>query len=79
MDSSDSIDTVYNRNDETVMYYNNNNGVYERTRDIENSINNLLLDEDKEKPQNLLCVYFCMFFILGSIVTVITYFIVRWA
>jgi hypothetical protein len=76
MDSTNSIDTVYNRHEETIHYYNDN-GVYERTRDIENSINNLLLDENKKKPHNLLCVYFCIFFILGSLVTVITYSIIR--
>ena len=78
MDSNDSIHTVYNKNDETFIYYNNDYGVNERTRNIGNSISNLLLDEDKHKPHNLMCAYFCMFFILGSIVTVITYFIVRW-
>ena len=76
MDSTDSIDTVYNRHEETIEYYNDN-GVYERTRDIENSINNLLLDENKKKPPNLLCFYFCMFFIIGTLVTVITYFIIK--
>jgi hypothetical protein len=62
MDSSDSIYTVYNKNEETIEYYNNDNRIYERTRDIENSINNLLIDENKQKPQNLICVYFCFFF-----------------
>jgi hypothetical protein len=79
MDSSDSIYTVYNKNEETIEYYNNDNRIYERTRDIENSINNLLIDENKKKPQNLLCVYFCFFFILGALVTVITYLIIRWS
>jgi hypothetical protein len=79
MDSSDSIYTVYNKNEETIEYYNNDNRIYERTRDIENSINNLLIDENKQKPQNLICVYFCFFFIIGTLVTVITYLIIKWS
>ena len=63
MDSNDSIHTVYNKNDETFIYYNNDYGVNERTRNIGNSISNLLLDEDKHKQHNLMCEYFCMFFI----------------
>jgi len=79
MDSSDSIYTVYNKNEETIEYYNNDNRIYERTRDIENSINNLLIDENKQKPQNLICFYFCFFFIIGTLVTVITYLIIKWS
>ena len=78
MDSSDSINTLCNGVEESIVYYNNNDGVYERIHDIENSLNNLLLDENKKKPQNLIYFYLCSFFIIGVLVTVITYLIVRY-
>ena len=77
MDSFDSVDSIYNKNNEINIYYDNENGAYERARDNEKSINDLLLNESKKKPQKFLFHYFLIFIILSVSITLIIYFVLH--